>query len=291
MPLKHFTETFLVVVLGAVIALTGLLVSTLPDLPDGALPWAVIFVLTVIYPLSLHSLFQRRRADNLFRNLHWFPAAIALVWLLLQGIAIGSSVDASSLASYTWGWTIGPVVLGFVLLVSFCLKVIRRRTPRLTFLALILIPFAAAAFMSEQGGNWEKELASAMWSADFWKLDDTGLIASLTKTDESMEEEKNLDPSEDPDEENWRERLRMQKNREERIAARMEDRSEDSSEMAKEKSSSSSSSTANDMAMASVSSKPSTLPKSGFGWNMILITMAGAYCATVHNSARKRVES
>lgn len=289
MPLKHFTETFLVVVLGVVLALTGLLTATLPDLPDGALPWAVLFVLAVIYPLSLYSLFQKRRADNMFRNLHWTPAAIVLGWLLLQGVAIGSSVEAESLSFYTWGWTLGPVVLAFVMLVAFCLKVIRRRVPRLTFLALVLVPFAAAALVSEQGGNWESELASAMWSADFWKLDETGLLASLTETGSSME--KNLDPSEDPKEENWRERLRMQKNREERIAARMEERGKSTSSVEAMEESSSSSVKSVGRELASVSSMPSSLPSSGFGWSTILLTMAGAYCATLHNSARKRVES
>src|SRR3989338_4009325 len=81
MPLKHFTETFLVVLLGAVIALTGLLAATLPPLPEGALPWGVLFVLSIIYPLLLLPLFQRRRADNSFRLLHWFPAMLLLVWL------------------------------------------------------------------------------------------------------------------------------------------------------------------------------------------------------------------
>ena len=101
MPLKHFTETFLVVVLGAVIALTGLLTATLPNLPDGALPWAVLFILSVVYPLSLYSLFQRRRADNTFRNLHWFPAGMLLVWLMLQGAVLGSTVEVENIAMYS----------------------------------------------------------------------------------------------------------------------------------------------------------------------------------------------
>ncbi len=277
MPLKHFTETFLVVVLGAVIALTGLLTATLPNLPDGALPWAALFILSVVYPLSLYALFQRRRADNTFRNLHWFPAGMLLVWLMLQGAVLGSSVDSESVALYSWGWTLVPVVLGFVLLVLFCLKVIRRRTPRLFFLALILIPFAAAAFVSQQEEHWEKEVAVVLWSGDFWKVDETGFLASWVN-----EDVKNLDTSEDKMEEDWRERLRMQERRAERIAARLDEETEDDSKMMED----STSSTGREY--DSVSSKPSELPESGFGWNLIILTMIGAYCATLNESARKR---
>ena len=277
MPLKHFTETFLVVVLGAVIALTGLLTATLPNLPDGALPWAALFILSVVYPLSLYALFQRRRADNTFRNLHWFPAGMLLVWLMLQGAVLGSSVDSESVALYSWGWTLVPVVLGFVLLVLFCLKVIRRRTPRLFFLALILIPFAAAAFVSQQEEHWEKEVAAVLWSGDFWKVDETGFLASWVN-----EDVKNLDTSEDKMEEDWRERLRMQERRAERIAARLDEETDDDGMKMEDFSSSVG------REYDSVSSKPSELPESGFGWNLIILTMIGAYCATLNESARKR---
>jgi hypothetical protein len=278
MPLKHFTETFLVVVLGVVIALTGLLTATLPHLPDGALPWALLFVLSVVYPLSLYPLFQRRRADNTFRNLHWFSAGILLLWLILQGAVLGSTVEAQSVEVYSWGWTLVPVLLGFVFLVLFCLKVIRRRLPRLIFLSVILVPFAAAAFLSEQEGQWEKELAAVLWSGDIWKVDETGFLASWVN-----EDDKNLDPSEDKMEEDWRERLRMQERREERIAARLDEETEDDSKMMED----STSSTGREY--DSVSSKPPELPESGFGWNAIILTLIAGYCATLNESARRRV--
>ncbi|MBT4119365.1 MAG: hypothetical protein HOG89_00050 [Candidatus Peribacter sp.] len=283
MPLKHFTETFLVVVLGAVIALTGLLTATLPNLPDGALPWAVLFILSVVYPLSLYSLFQRRRADNTFRNLHWFPAGMLLVWLMLQGAVLGSTVEVENIAMYSWGWTLAPVLLGFVLLVLFCLKVIRRRLPRLVFLGLILIPFAAAAFLSEQEGQWEQELASVMWSGDFWKVDETGFLASFID-----EEGKNLEESDDEMEEDWRERLRMQERREERIANRTdEDTDDDMKEVVLHVDMDSSSSSGHEY--NSVSSRPSELPESGFGWSAIILMLVAGYCAALNESARRRV--
>jgi len=284
MPLKHFTETFLVVVLGAVIALTGLLTATLPNLPEGALPWAVLFILSVIYPLSLYSLFQRRRADNTFRNLHWFPAGMLLIWLVLQGAVVGSAIDAESIALYAWGWTLGPVLFGFVLLVLFCLKVIRRRIPRLFFLGLILIPFAAAAFLSEQDGNWEQELASVLWSADFWQVDETGFLASFIAPTE-----KNLEASDDEKEEDWRERLRMQERRDDRIAARIDEASDDGMKVVELHIDMDKSSSSTGHAYDSSSSKPSELPESGFGWSAIILTLIAAYCAALNESTRKRV--
>ena len=285
MPLKHFTETFLVVFLGAVVALTGLLIATLPNLPDGALPWAALFVLSVVYPLSLYSLFQRRRADNTFRNLHWLPAGILLVWLLLQGIVLGSTVEQDSVALYSWGWALGPVLLGFVWLVLFCLKVIRRRTPRLIFLSLILIPFAAAAFLSEQEGNWEQELAAVMWSGDFWKVDESGFLARFVDGDR-ISDEKNLEVSDNEQEEDWRERLRMQERREQRIADRVESNKDESPVVVMQDSSSSTG-----REYESSSSRPTKLPDSGFGWSAIILTLIAGYCAALNESARKRVES
>lgn len=285
MPLKHFTETFLVVVLGAVIALTGLLMATLPPLPAGALPWAVLFVLSIIYPLSLYSMFQKRRADNTFRNLHWFPACMLLVWVLLQAVTFASTLTTDDVAVYTWGWSIGVVVVGFVFLVMYCLNVIRRRVPRLAFLALILVPFAALAFVSESEGAYEKELAAVLWGADFWELKESGLIAGLFSGD--SQSGKNLDASEDPSEEEWRERLRAQQEREKRLA---ELREQNSSEMS-ESSSSSSSSSSSQVVITSVSSKPSKLPDSGMSWTLIISLMLIAYSAVLHDRARRQIEN
>ncbi len=266
MPLKHFTETFLLIVLGAVVALTGLLMSTLPNLPSGALPWALLFVLSIIYPLSLYSLFQRRRADNTFRNLHWFPALMLLVWVLLQGATFGSSLTTEDVEIFTWGWSMGAVLVGFVAIVMFCLRVIRRRLPRLLLLAAILVPFAAVAFLSASGGQYEKELAATLWSADFWEIEQVA---------------KNLDPSEDPKEEEWRERLRAQERRQERIA-------ETKTQRSSVRSSSSSSRSSEEMMIGSTSSMPTKLPDSGLGWTFIISLMVIAYSAVLHKRALAR---
>lgn len=280
MPLKHFTETFLLVVLGAVIALTGLLTATLPDLPHGALPWMILFVLSVVYPLSLYSMFQKRRADNYFRNLHWFPAGILLVWLLLQGVMLGSNLGPEEIGLYTWGWTILGVIVGFVAIVLFCLKVIRRRVPRLAFLAVIFVPFAALAFVSEQGGHYEQDITALLWNTEFMKASDSGLLAAWMDT---TSEEKNLEKSEDQDEEEWRSRLRMQQRREDRIAGRL-DTDTDPEPLVRD-TDPVLSGTGDELRNAGT--MPGKLPDSGFGWNFIILTMVSAYCATLHKSMKK----
>jgi hypothetical protein len=282
MPLKHFTETFLTVVLGAVIVLTGLLTATLPNLPDGALPWVILFVLSVAYPLSLHSMFQKRRADNFFRNLHWFPAGMLLVWLLLQGVVLGSNLTPDEVNVYTWGWTLPAVIVGFVMMVLFCLKVIRRRVPRLSFLAAILIPFAALAIVSEQGPHFEEEITALLWDNSFMQVSDTSVLTAWMKTGS---EEKNLDPSENKEEEEWREHLRMQQRREERIADRVSGAVDDSAVVAVENKDPVLSGTGDELRNAGT--MPGNLPSSGFGWNFIILTMIAAYSATLHKSFKK----
>lgn len=284
MPLKHFTETFLIVVLGAVVALTGLLTSSLPPLPHGALPWVVLFILSVAYPLSLHSMFQKRRADNLFRNLHWFPAGMLLVWLLLQGVVLGSTLGPEEVDVYTWAWTLPGVIVGFVMMVMFCLKVIRRRVPRLSFLAAILIPFTALALVSEFGPHYEEELTALMWDNDFMKTSDTSFLTAWIKTGTGGE--KNLEPSDDKEEEEWREHLRMQQRREERIAGRLSDDKEDEKpvEVVTEPEPVLS---GTGEELRNVGTMPGNLPSSGLGWNVIILTMIAAYSATLHKSFKK----
>lgn len=283
MPLKHFTETFLVVVLGAVIALTGLLAATLPDLPEGALPWGVLFVLSVIYPLCLHSLFHRRRADNFFRNLHWFPAFILLLWAAMQGIAASNEGGYKVLEMFRWGWTLPAVIVGFVSVVLFCLKVIRRRVPRIVLLALILVPFTAAALYSEKSGHWEEELASVLWGNEVWSTDASGLLAVFDlKDDEESEDEEH--------ERSWREKLAMRKQRDHDIenggggVGEITGGDEDTSmKEAHERAEAKRQETAKLMA----EKKPDMLTESGFGWSAIILTLVAMYCAALHDRSRK----
>jgi len=291
MPLKHFTETFLIVVLGAVILFTGLLTASLPDLPNGALPWVILFVLSIVYPLSLHSMFQKRRADNFFRKLHWFPSIMLLVWLALQVSALTGVIALTYVAFYTWAWTLPAVIVGFILIVLFSLKVIRRRVPRLAFLALLLVPFAALAFVSERGGHFESEITAMLWDADIMHTSNTGgLVASWFDTGTGSE--KNLEPSDDIAEEEWREQLRMQQRREERIEERIYGNKSSSSSVSSQSSVSSLkdedtmlSGTGDELRNAGT--MPGKLPSSGFGWSFIILTLVAAYSATLHRSVKK----
>lgn len=297
MPLKHFTETFLVVVLGAVIALTGLLTATLPHLPEGALPWVVLFTLTLVYPLVLLPMFRLRRADTFFRNLHWYPALILLVWLALEGLRYERLLKPDITMFYTWGWTLAAVALGFLLIVYFCLQVIRRRVPRIAFLALILVPFTAVALLSERTGKWDQDLAAVLWGADFWKLDSSGGVVALLPT-VGNSSEPSLEPSEDEKEEQWRIKLREQERREQRIADRMKDAKNSSSEGISSIpaiamiSSNGSVSSAPTVVLSGTGDEirnsgtmPTNLPSAGFGWSTIISLLGLGYATVLHRRA------
>ena len=146
MPLRHSTETALLIILGLVIAVTGFLIATLPPLPGGILPWAVLMALSVAHPILLTPFFRARRADTPLRSMHWFPAAMLLVWFLIEAATLYLPILSSTQAVYTVLWTLPAVALGILTLVLYCLNVIRRRVPRISALLLTFIAFVALAF-------------------------------------------------------------------------------------------------------------------------------------------------
>jgi hypothetical protein len=303
MPLKHPTETFLVFLLAIAIALTGLLLSTLPSLPSGMLPWVALFAVTIIYPLGLTPLFRRNRADYPFRWLHWFPALMTLGWFVSQLISQSRGFDQAT-SVYTWAWTLVPVALGILLIALFCLSVIRRRWPRLALLALVLVPFAAFAVVSHSGPRWDREIAAILWDAQWWEE----IGKSLTGTGSRMQAAlngtgKNLDVSKDPSEEAWRERLRVFERRRERISDRLERASEKGTEIAAditmdEKDLQKSSDdkkemvkgmeTGTGMEYREAETQPTRLPQSGMELGFMGMLMASLYAGTVHRRAAKR---
>lgn len=297
MPLKHTTETLLVFLLGAALALTGIIIPTLAELPVGIVPWAIAFVVAVIYPLSLSRLFRVNRADYAFRLIHWAPAVLLLLWLGLQGLSLALPGAGSALRWYTWGWTLPGVAVGFFLLAFFCLRVIRRWLQRLALLMIAFVPFLAGAVAAEYYG-WNKEIAAVLWQGEWWQIDAGSMLARLSPEDgASVSSEKNLGMSSDPVEESYRERLRAIETRRERIAERLDDRRKSESSLAAAMEgledaddvmamNSSSSDPAFDLRQAS--SMPTKLPSSGFGWSGILLTLLGAYCAAVHARTRER---
>jgi len=289
MPLKHATETLLVFLLGVFLVIIGVLTATLPSLPEGALPWGVLMVIAVLYPLFLTRPFRRNRADYAFRWLHWFPAFILLLWLGLEliGIAYPSAKVTSSV--FTWGWTLPFVALGFVGVIAFCLHVIRRRLPRILLLLAVFLPFVVLATISERGPQWEQKLAQVLWEAQ-WLHGLNGTLAG-TGTEIAMKDEKepkNLEESEDPAEEAWRERLRAFEERRQQIAIKMAEQEQEGEEpQGPVETPAPQTGTGREFREAITS--PTALPSSGAGIGFLMLTMGMGYCGVLHQRARRRV--
>ncbi len=174
MPLKFATETLLLSLLGLVTILTGVLLATLPALPEGLVPGILLLAATLLYALSYTGLFRRDRAEYSLRLLHLFPAAIVLGWFVVEGLRIVDPQFSSLTRLYTWGWSVGPVILGFILLMLFCLSVIRLWGMRLLLLILLLVPFLALGFLSGTRYRWEERLAAMLWQGTWWNVTGTG---------------------------------------------------------------------------------------------------------------------
>lgn len=286
MPLKHTTETLMVFVLAVAIIVTGMLMQTFADLPNGIVPWAIVFVVAVAYPLALARMFRKNRADYEFRLLHWVPAVMLVLWLVLQAVAYVLPAILGVLDWYTWGWSLPAVATGFLLIILFVLKVIRRWTTRVALLALAFVPFMAGSVANEYF-DWNTQLAATLWQGDWWQLD-TSTGTQIAQND------KNLAASMDPAEEQYRERLRAIERRRDRIAERLEDRGLEESEIPSSSSvpsAPSSESTSSAPMISSSSSMPTHLPSSGFGWSAIVLFMAAAYCAALQRKTVLRVDS
>ena len=106
MPLKHLTETILVIVLAIVVCVTGMVLPSLPPLPQGVLPWAIVFLLTFAYPAALYPFLKRNRADYTFRLLHFLPTLLTLLWFLAELVALYIPPLAFLPRSFTFGWTL-----------------------------------------------------------------------------------------------------------------------------------------------------------------------------------------
>ena len=298
MPLKHFTETFLILVLALLVLLAGVVVDTLPLLPEGALPWAISFAVALLYALAVYPMLKQNRADYSFRVLQFLPAGMLVLWLLIQLVALQEPRLLAVHQWYTWGWSVVSVVLGFLLLIVFCLNVIRRRIPRIALLLLLLVPFVGFAFASERYLHWDNTVSSLVWQGNWWDLVGTGTFIAKTP-DEIAMDNKNLDPSENPQEEAWRRRLRALDARRKEIAdrrssssAELEASSSKKSSVAPASSSLSSSSEDDERSSSSTpiiaKTPPPRLPSSGPGVGIAVITMLAGYTGTLHNRFRKR---
>ena len=308
MPLKHATETVLVFVLGLVIAIFGVLTATLPPLPQGGLPWVVLLAIAVLYPLSLTHLFKKNRADYAFRWLHWFPVLILILWLIIEIIAKVYEPARTVQSYYQWGWSFGFVSIGVLGIMIFCLRVIRRRLPRIILLLVVFVPFAVLAFAGEGKRNWNGVLASALWDASLWSDIQQGISGTgSVEVAFDNKEPKNLSSSADPAEEAWRERLREFEKRRQEIAMQANDDTDEPVEPAPvedvpqgntevqepEKPSTvptvTSPQTGTGREYREAKTVPTHLPSSGAGLGFLAMTMISGYCGLIHRRAKRRV--
>lgn len=301
MPLKHDAETALVLVLGLMIALAGAVAAFLPPLSVSVVPWAIAFAVAMVYPLILYPMMKENRADHEFRALHFVPALVLFVWMLLDLLVAFRPEWQILQTVYTWGWGLAVVVAAFVLLVLFCLRVIRQRFPRIALLLAVLIPFIILSQLSERE-QWDRKLALSIWDGT---RTGTGLVASGGNTG-------NLNPSSDAVEEQWRaqlrqmERRRQQLEQERRNGSSSSDVTDASSSLVGAKSSAiiaavtstprtssvRDSSSKKAVAAASASSKtPPRLPSSGFGMETVLVTMIAGCSAAIHKKTIKRAKA
>jgi hypothetical protein len=285
MPLKHDTETVMVIVLALLIGLAGAVAAFLPPLTVSMWPWAVAFVIAIAYPLFLYPVLKERRADYEFRALHFMPALILLVWMALDLLATYRPQWQMLQSLYTWGWAIAIVAAAFVLLAIFCLRVIRQRLPRLGLLLAAFLLFVFLSQMSERF-DWDRQLAMQWWNGSTG----SGLVAG------------NLDSSTDPGEEQWRAQLRMMEKRRQELAGgsgisvtavsaitgTRSSASLKSSKAASKGSKKSSSSKAVIAQNGSKSSQPPRLPSSGFGSEVLALGLLAGCCALIQRKTAQR---
>lgn len=254
MPLKHATETLLVIILGAVLALTGFVLSILPPLSVSIVPWTVAFVASLLYPLSLYPMFKERRADYEFRAFHFAPAVLLLLWMILDLLSSAFPFVAFLLSWFTWGWSLPIVFLLFLLLVWFCFKVLRQWIGRLIMLGIILVPFLLLAVLSEQF-RWNRSIGMSLWQG---LAGGSGAVIA--------------------DKDDWREELR-------RLSRQRS--SSASSLIAQNPSSASKSSALINSGSSSSVAPPPHLPHAGGEVETVAVLFAAAYCTVLQKRAMR----
>lgn len=165
-PLKHHTETAYLILLALVMCVSGFVVSLLPPLPEGLKYCVVFFVLAALYPIVLLPTFKRNRVDYEFRLLHWFPAGMFFLWLLLQISDPYWKWFHILNLGFFFLWSLPMVAFGLACIIMFSIHVIRRRTVRVPIVALFLILFTAGSLVAESK-NWNEQLQANLTAAPF----------------------------------------------------------------------------------------------------------------------------
>jgi len=273
MPLKHDTETALVFFLGLIVALAGAAAAFLPPVSVNVFPWVIAFAVSLAYPLMLYPMLKDRRADYEFRGLHFVPALILLLWLLLD-LAASFQPDLQMFQDwYTWGWTLPMVGAAFVLLLLFCFRVIRQRLTRTGLLFVILLPFLYLSWTSEQEA-WDRQLAMSLWDREETS---SGVLAGGGNSS-------NLSPSDHAEEEQWRMKLRNMERRRQQIIGQTGTTVVHS---AKDSVIIAAAGLPPPPKVGGNGTNPPKLPSSGFGIEGLVIMMLAGYCAMLHKRAIK----
>lgn len=263
MPLKHATETRLVVLLGLAIVGVGSVVRFLPPLPDGAFLFGLLFLLSLFYPLLLFPLFRARRADYALRVLHFLPFLFLSLWAIPPLFRLFGFPVHSMFAWYTWKYGVLPIMVSFLLLFLYCFHVIRQRVRRSIALSFALLFFVFSS-VHGQFGAWRNLLAS-----------------SLEVPSEDVSSSVNTDPSSSLGEEVWRMRLRRMHRRQGRL--RQEDGLVDRPSVPPKE--------VPLLGGASSSSVPPKLVSSGGGLEVIGLLFLALYTGVLHARARRRTNS
>ena len=162
MPLKHRTETAFLFILALAISFAGFALALLPSMPEGFVYWSILLIASVLYPLLLLHTFKINRADYEFRLLHWFPAILFVLWMVLELLSPFLRIAFILKLGFLSLWSLPLVVLGIVFIILFSLHVIRRSRLRVWVLSLLLALFASSAVASAVMG-WNPSLQAALF--------------------------------------------------------------------------------------------------------------------------------
>lgn len=259
MPLKHATETRLVILLGGALVGIGAAARVLPPFPRVAFLWGGLALLSLLYPLFLLPLFRARRADYAFRVLHFLPFVLLIAWSAAPSLR-GIGVPGPFLAWYTWEHGALPLAVCFLLLFLYCFRVVRQRVRRSLALSTMLLLVAA----SPAYGRWSWDSLRVLWTVSP-EAPPGGDALSV-----------NTDPSSSLGEEVWRMRLRRMHRRQDRL--RPDDGFVDRPSLP-----------TSIPLQASSSSAPPRLVPSGADMRLVLFLFFALYAGILHARARRRV--
>lgn len=163
-PLKHLTETAHILVLGLFICVLGFFLALIPEGKAGLPYWSILLTVSVLYPVFFIQKFRVNRADYELRLLHWFPAGMVVLWLILQGIGPRFWIGHILALGFLFLWSLPLVALGLLFLILFSYHVVRRRNTRIWLLSIFLALFTLGSAAAEAQG-WNERVKRFVFKA------------------------------------------------------------------------------------------------------------------------------